>query len=54
VLPGSARDYVSKTKVQKISLNKNGPHRLLYLNAWSPGSGTIRPSGLVGVDVGLF
>ena len=22
-------------------LNKNGPHRLIDLNAWSPGSGTI-------------
>lgn len=32
----------------------NGPHRLIDLNAWSPGNGTIRRSGLVGVAVALL
>ena len=27
-----------------------GPHRLTDLNAWSPGSGTTRKYGLVGID----
>ena len=34
-------------------LNKNGPHRLIGLNAWSTGSATIRSCGLVGVGVAL-
>jgi hypothetical protein len=24
-----------------VSLNKNGPHRHLYLNSWSPVGGTV-------------
>jgi hypothetical protein len=35
-------------------LNRYGPHRLLYLDAWPIGSGTIRRCGLVGVGVTLF
>ena len=31
-----------------------GPHRLMCLNAWSIGSGTIRRCGLVGVVVALL
>ena len=34
-------------------LNKFGPHRLMCLNAWPTGSGTIRRRDLVGVDVAL-
>jgi hypothetical protein len=30
-------------------LNKNGPHRLMSLNVWPIGSGTIRLYGLVGI-----
>ena len=35
-------------------LNKNDPHRLLYLNAWLLGSGSIRKCVLVGVGVALL
>jgi hypothetical protein len=35
-------------------LNKNGPHRLRYLNAWIIRSGTIRRCGIVGVGVALL
>jgi hypothetical protein len=35
-------------------LDRKGPHRLMYLNAWPPGSNTIRMSGLVGVGVSLW
>lgn len=34
-------------------LNRNGPHRLMYLNAWPIGNGTIRRCGLAGVGVAL-
>jgi hypothetical protein len=35
-------------------LNKNVPHRLMCLNAWPIGSGTIRRCGLVGGSVSLY
>jgi hypothetical protein len=35
-------------------LNRNGPNRLLFLNAWPIGSGTFRRHGLVGVDVAFW
>jgi hypothetical protein len=35
-------------------LNMNGPHRLMCLNAWPIGSGTIRRYGLVGEGVTLL
>lgn len=35
-------------------LKKNGPHRLIDLRAWSPGSGTIRRHHLVVGDVALL
>ena len=37
-----------------VGLNSNGPHRLIDLNVWSPGSGTIGRYGLVGVGVALL
>ena len=35
-------------------LNRNDPHRLMCLNAWSTGSGTLRGCGLVKVGVALL
>lgn len=35
-------------------LNKYGPHRIICLNSWPVGSGTIRRIGLVGVDLTLL
>ena len=35
-------------------LNRNGPHRLVCLNAWLIESGTIRRHGLVGIGVALL
>ena len=35
-------------------LNRNCPHKLIDLNAWSLASGTIRRSGLVGGGVTLL
>lgn len=31
--------------------NRYAPHRLMCLNTWPMGNGTIRRNGLVGVDV---
>ena len=33
---------------------RNGPHRLLCLNAWPIGSDIIRRCGIAGVDVSLL
>lgn len=35
-------------------LDRKGPHRLMYLNAWPLGSDTIRRGGLVRVSVALL
>jgi hypothetical protein len=35
-------------------LNRNGPHRLIYLNTWHRGSGTVRRCGLIGVGVAFL
>ena len=35
-------------------LNRSGPHRLMYLNAWLIESGTLRRCGLVGVSVAFL
>jgi hypothetical protein len=35
-------------------VNRNGPHKLIDLNAWSPGSGTTRRYCLLGVGVVLW
>ena len=35
-------------------LNRNGPHRLLYMNVWPKGSGTTRRCGLVEINVALL
>ena len=34
-------------------LNRKGPYKLIDLNAWSPGSGTIRRCDFVGVGLAL-
>ena len=41
-------------KVHCGGLNRNGPHRLMCLNAWSILRGTSRMHGLVGVGVVLL
>ena len=43
-----------KMKVCCGGLNKNGPQRLMCLNAWPIGSGTIRKCCLAGVGVALL
>ena len=35
-------------------LNRYGPHRLMCVNAWPVGSGTIRRCGIAGVSVALL
>jgi hypothetical protein len=40
-------------EVECGGLNRNGLHRLIDLNAWSLGCGTIRKCGLVGGSVSL-
>ena len=35
-------------------LNRNGPHRLMCLNAWLIGNGTITSNVLIGVGVALL
>jgi hypothetical protein len=42
------------TGVHKWGLNRDGPHRLMCLHAWSPESGSTRRSGLVRVGVALL
>lgn len=48
-------DYkpVGARGVECGGLNRFGPHRLMCLNAWPTGSGTIRRCVLVGVGVSL-
>ena len=41
----------AKEKYMNGDLNRNAPHRLMCLNTWPIGSGTIRGCGLVGVGV---
>ena len=48
-------DFESWTKcILHYAMFKYGPHRLMCLNAWPIGSGTIRRCGLVGVGVSLW
>ena len=52
---GTQVDYhtcLVTTFSQYAGLNENGPHRLIYLNAWSPVGGIVR-KGLEGVPVGV-
>ena len=40
--------------VECAGLNKFSPYRLMCLNAWPTGNGTIRRCGLIGVGVALL
>jgi hypothetical protein len=46
-------NHTCKQNTHWGGLNRNGPHRLMCLNAWPIGSGIIRMCGLVGVGVAL-
>ena len=35
-------------------MNRSGPHRLIYLNAWTLGSGAIKRCDLVGAGAALL
>jgi len=45
---------VEKKREGCRGLNRFGSHRLMCLNAWPSGNGTIRRHGLVGVGVALL
>lgn len=42
------------TLTQCVGLNKNGLHRVMCLNVWSSGNGTISRYSLVGVSLALL
>ena len=61
LLAGKGSPYIAQTGFKLVilvprccSLDRYGPHRLMYLNAWPIGSTTIRKCGLVGVGVVLL
>ena len=60
-LKALVKSIIQKTLLERSSsasacggLNKYGPHWLMYLNAESSGSATIRRCGLVGVGMALL